>query len=184
MGFLIPRVIRRWIGRGSAPSCFTASFNPTNLRTQYAAQYNFTIQRQFRDDWLLQIGYVGSQGHRLLAAHDLNYSQPQTCLDINAVLGEDTCSPFGEDIAYTIPAGAIPAGFTFHLPYGSVPTVTGPNANPITLVGLRRYSSPFCEPTTGAGCPPDGNTTDGEEFGRVKRIRDPRLIHFALKLVF
>ena len=128
----------------------------SNLRTQYAAQYNFTIQRQFRDDWLLQIGYVGSQGHRLLAAHDLNYSQPQTCMDLNAVLGEDTCSPFGEDIAYNIPAGAIPDGFTFHLPYGAVPAVTGPNANPITLVGLRRYSSPFCEPTTGAGCPPDG----------------------------
>jgi hypothetical protein len=23
-------------------------------------------------------------------------------------------------------------------------------------VGLRKYSSPFCQPTTGAGCPPDG----------------------------
>jgi hypothetical protein len=34
--------------------------------------------------------------------------------------------------------------------------VTGPNPNPITLVGLRRYSSPRCEPTTGIGCPPDG----------------------------
>ena len=45
---------------------------------------------------------------------------------------------------------------TLHLPYGSVPAVTGPNATPITLVGLRKYSSPFCQPTTGAGCPPDG----------------------------
>jgi hypothetical protein len=43
-----------------------------------------------------------------------------------------------------------------HLPYGPVPSVTGPNANPITLVGLRRYSSPSCAPTTGSGCPPDG----------------------------
>jgi hypothetical protein len=72
------------------------------------------------------------------------------------VLGDGTCSPFSEDTAYAIPAGAIPAGFTFHLPYGSVPTVTGPNANPITLVGLRPYSSPLCQPTTGVGCPPDG----------------------------
>jgi len=47
-------------------------------------------------------------------------------------------------------------GVTLHLPYGSVPSVTGPNPNPITLVGLRRYSSPFCQPTTGIGCPPDG----------------------------
>ena len=45
---------------------------------------------------------------------------------------------------------------TLHLPYGSVPSVTGPNPTAITLVGLRPYSSPFCQPTTGAGCPPDG----------------------------
>jgi len=66
-----------------------------------------------------------------------------------------TCGPFGADGDYIIPANAIPAGVTLHLPYGSVPSVTGPNANPITLIGLRRYSSPLCEPTTGIGCPPD-----------------------------
>jgi len=32
--------------------------------------------------------------------------------------------------------------------------VVGPNG--ITLVGLRPYSSPLCEPLTGAGCPQDG----------------------------
>jgi hypothetical protein len=31
---------------------------------------------------------------------------------------------------------------------------------------------------------PDGNTTDGGDFGRVKRARDPRLVQFALKLYF
>jgi hypothetical protein len=31
---------------------------------------------------------------------------------------------------------------------------------------------------------PDGNTTDGTDFGRVKRARDPRLVQFALKLYF
>ena len=31
---------------------------------------------------------------------------------------------------------------------------------------------------------PDGNITDGEDFGRVKRARDPRLIQFGLKLTF
>src|SRR5205085_9031567 len=43
-----------------------------------------------------------------------------------------------------------------HLPYGSPSVVTGPNPNPITLVGLRRYSSPSCDPYTGNGCPSDG----------------------------
>jgi hypothetical protein len=37
-----------------------------------------------------------------------------------------------------------------------VPSVTGPNATDITLVGTRPYSAPFCQPTTGKGCPPDG----------------------------
>ena len=31
---------------------------------------------------------------------------------------------------------------------------------------------------------PDGNTTDGSDFGRVKRTRDPRLMQLALKFYF
>jgi hypothetical protein len=137
-----------------------------HLRSQYSEQYNLTVQREIGKDLVLQIAYVGSQGHRLLITHDLNYSQAQTCQDINATLGSGSCGPFGEDSLFTIPAGAIPAGFTFHLPYGSVPTVTGPNANPITLVGLRQFSSPFCEPTTGAGCPQDGVPVFGSIFAQ------------------
>jgi hypothetical protein len=67
-----------------------------------------------------------------------------------------SCGPFQADSDFHIPPGAIPPGVTLHLPYGSVSSVTGPNANPITLVGLRKYSSPFCEPSTGVGCPLDG----------------------------
>ncbi len=137
------------------PLLLYGQFQP-NIRTQYSEQYNFTIQRELPADILFQIGYVGTQAHRLLASHDLNYGLAQPCLDLNAVLGDGTCGPFGADSSYTIPAGAIPQGFTFHLPYGPQSTVTGPNANPITLVGLRRYSSPNCNPLTGGGCPPDG----------------------------
>jgi hypothetical protein len=128
---------------------------PKTLRTAYAEQYHLTIERELSKDMMLQFGYVGSQGHRLLASLDQNFGNAQTCLDLNNIPGM-SCGPFGEDSAYLIPANTIPAGVTLHLPYGSVPSVTGPNANPITLVGLRRYSSPLCEPTTGAGCPPDG----------------------------
>jgi len=136
---------------------------PQTLRNQYSIHYHATFQRQLTRDTLVQVGYVGSQGHRLLASLDENYGNPQTCLDLNQIPGM-SCGPFGADGAYTIPAGAIPAGVTVHLPYGSVPQVTGPNANPITLVGLRKYSSPFCEPTTGAGCPPDGVPVFGSIF--------------------
>lgn len=128
---------------------------PTDLRSPYAEQYHLTVQRALSAGTLLQLGYVGSQGHRLTATLDQNYGLAQPCLDINRIPGM-SCGPFGADNAYSIPAGAIPAGVTIHLPYGSVASVTGPNAMPITLVGLRHYSSPYCEPTTGVGCPPDG----------------------------
>jgi hypothetical protein len=142
------------------PMTFFGQF-PANLRMQYSDQYNLTIKRQLPGEILFQIGYVGSQGHRLLASYELNPGNPQTCNDlqnISSLTGDTSlaCGPFGEDTAYTVAAGEIPAGVTLHLPYGSVPSVTGPNASPITLVGLRAYSSPLCEPTTGAGCPADG----------------------------
>jgi hypothetical protein len=122
---------------------------------QTAYQYNFTIQHQVTNDMVVQIGYVGSMGRFLNINHDLNYGLAQPCLDLNQIPGQ-SCGPFGADRAYYIPANTIPAGVTLHLPYGSVPSVTGPNNPAITLVGLRPYSSPFCQPTTGAGCPPDG----------------------------
>ena len=136
------------------PIVLFGNFPPT-LRPQYAEQYHLTIQRELTKDTMLQFGYVGSEGHRLIASVDQNYGTAQTCLDLNKIPGQ-SCGSFGEDDSYYIPARAIPAGVTLHLPYGSVPTVTGPNPNPITLVGLRKYSSPACQPTTGIGCPPDG----------------------------
>jgi hypothetical protein len=104
----------------------------------------------------------------LLATKDLNFGNAQTCIDLqnisdyytnvvpNATLASDySCGPFFADSPFFLPAGSIPAGFTVHLPYGSVPTVGSGNPD-INLVGLRRYSSPICEPTTGVGCPSDG----------------------------
>jgi hypothetical protein len=142
------------------PILLYGQFQP-KLRSQYSEQYNFNIQRQLTPTLVVEAAYVGSQGHRLLASYDMNYSNPQTCLDLHQIAtltGQSSidCGPFIEDSSFYIPAGTIPAGVTLHLPYGSVPSITGPNPTPITLVGLRRYSSPFCQPTTGAGCPPDG----------------------------
>jgi hypothetical protein len=128
---------------------------PPAMRTQYSVQYNFGIQRQLRQDLVLQINYVGSQGHRLLAIHDINYANPQTCLDINTVLGAGTCAPFGEDFTYNIPQGAIPAGMNFQLPTGQT-VAGGPNSPALTISGLRRYSSPLCNYTNPATCPSDG----------------------------
>ncbi len=131
------------------------------LRSQYTEQYNFGIQRQLFKDMVFNLGYVGSQGHRLLATHDLSPANAQTCLDlqnISNLTGDATltCGPFFGDSPFSIAANEIPAGVTLHLPYGPQAVVTGPNPNPITLVGLRPFSSPTCDPTTGNGCPADG----------------------------
>ncbi len=132
-----------------------------DIRAQYSVQYNFIISRELPKNMVFQIGYVGTQGHRLLATHDLNFGNAQTCLDLDAIATAIAdpalaCGPFFADSSYFITAGSIPAGMTLTLPYGSVASVTGPNATDITLVGLRPFSSPLCQPTTGAGCPPDG----------------------------
>jgi Carboxypeptidase regulatory-like domain len=141
------------------PNTLFGQFQP-HMRSQYSAQYNLTIQRQLTNDMKLEVGYVGSQGHRLLATHDLNYGNPQTCLDIIDILGPDSCGPYFADSVFTIPAGSVTGPNGLHLPYGpSGPTTIAPNttlANDITLVGLRRYSSPQCDPMTGTGCPADG----------------------------
>jgi hypothetical protein len=145
------------------PMLFFGDFQP-HLRTQYTAQYNLTIQRQLGNNLMAQVGYVGSQGHRLLAGHDINPSTPQTCLDINSVLGAGNCAPTGEDEQFTIPASAVAPAGGFHVPYGpNGPAVIPAGAligsvapNGLDLVGLRPYSSPNCNPYTGIGCPADG----------------------------
>jgi hypothetical protein len=93
----------------------------------------------------------------LLATRDLDPANPQTCLDLiqlSDALGDPSlaCGPFGEDSAYTV--SKIPAGMRLTLPDGRV--INGPYNKPITLVGLRPYSSPLCDPLSGTGCPKDG----------------------------
>src|SRR4051812_10688146 len=147
------------------PLLLYGQFQP-HLRTQYSTQYNLNIQRQLRQDLVLQVGYVGSQGHRLLASHDVNFGNAQTCVDMQNIAdfyaasdpdlsAAYTCGQFYADSSFFLPANTIPDGYSVHLPYGSVASA-GPGNPDITLVGLRPYSSPICEPTTGAGCPGDG----------------------------
>jgi len=189
---------------GAAPNPFNGVLDPTRgspldwsvfrpillfgelqpkIRSQYSEQYNLTIQRELTNSMVMTVSYVGSQGHRLLATHDLNFGNPQTCLDLQSVANyydptiagnpnanpdlnaAFTCGPFYADSYFQLPANSIPAGFTIHMPYGPNATITGPNPQPIGLVGLRPYSSPSCNPINGYdpgsgvfqnGCPADG----------------------------
>jgi hypothetical protein len=157
------------------PMTFFGQF-PADLRLQYSDQYNLTIKRQLPGDILFQIGYVGSQGHRLLASYEINPGNPATCNALAAIAtaspanvltsaggSQTTCGAFGEDSSYFVPNGTIiPAG-GLPLPYnagsGGLTVPAGPLSAPgggITLVGLRKYSSPLCQPLSGTGCPSDG----------------------------
>jgi hypothetical protein len=139
------------------PILLFGEFQP-HMRSQYAAQYNFNIERELAKDLQLTLGYVGSQGHRLLASHDINPGNAQTCLDLNNILGANTCGAFGEDSPYTIPSGTTLSA-DLHLPYGPQKLLAAGTTltHDLTLVGLRPYSSPNCNPLTGAGCPTDGS---------------------------
>ncbi len=148
------------------PMLLYGDFQP-KLRTQYTAQYNLTIQHELAKDIVMQLGYVGSQGHRLLASHDINAANPQTCLDIITLANNDpnsvtsygdpgTCGPFAEDnqFSVTLPTsnGALlPNGF--HMPNGSTTQAAGQT---LQFVGIRPYSTPACNAQTGVGCPLDG----------------------------
>jgi hypothetical protein len=154
---------------------YFGDFQP-HMRSQYSDQYNLTIKREFPGNILLQLGYVGSQGHRLLAIYEVNETNPNTCLELQALSVSTSnpslaCGPFFEDATYSF---TLPAGQSFDLPYYNPggASATGPNVpclpvktpagchitgaaggTPITLSGLRFYSSPFCNPLSGAGCP-------------------------------
>lgn len=173
------------------PILLYGQFAP-HMRSQYAEQYNLSIQREIIRDLVFQVAYVGRQGHRLLATKDLDYGNAQTCLDLQKIsldTGDSslTCGQFFADSSFFIPAGEIPAGDTLHLPYGSVKSVTGPNQTDITLVGLRPFSSPNCEPTTGAGCPADGlpvfsnifqqNTISNSSYNALQLSLEKRFSH-------
>jgi hypothetical protein len=101
------------------PLLLFGEFQP-HLKAQYSEQYNLTLERQLSKDMLLRVSYVGTQAHHLLASHDLNYGNSQTCAEIGQIAANDptgnsvlsgpggepgnSCGPGGADSEYFIPA--------------------------------------------------------------------------------
>jgi hypothetical protein len=99
----------------TAPSCAGGnecdifSFD-RNIKTPYLENYNLNIQQQIAKNVVLQVGYVGSQGHRLFRFFDIN--QPSqatiTACDLGTLPG---CSggsiSFGVPRNFGTPGGAI-----------------------------------------------------------------------------
>ena len=64
---------RRRIGPVFRAHLLYSAISSLRCAPNIPTQYNFTIQRELHNDMKLEVGYVGSQGHRLLATHDINY---------------------------------------------------------------------------------------------------------------
>jgi len=65
-----------------------------NIKTPYMENFNLNIQQQITSKITLQVGYVGSQGHRLFRFFDIN--QPSQTEITNCDLGIDPqCAPAG-----------------------------------------------------------------------------------------
>ena len=80
-----------------------------NIKTPYIENYNLNLQQQFSNNVVLQLGYVGSQGHRLFRFFDIN--QPGqatiTACDLGTLPG---CTPgihsVGVPRIFGFPSGA------------------------------------------------------------------------------
>lgn len=166
-GILDPQVGESGDWARFRPILLFGQFQP-DMRPQYAVQYNFGLEREISSNLVFKVNYVGTQGHRLLATYDLNFGNPQTCLDLETLFetgdpayADLECGPFFADSPYGF---VLQAGDSLTLPDGRV-VAGAAGGTPIALVGLRTFSAPACDPLNGFdsatgefinGCPPDG----------------------------
>jgi Carboxypeptidase regulatory-like domain/TonB-dependent Receptor Plug Domain len=91
---------------GCSPECDIFAVDP-HMKTPYMENYNINIQQQLTSKTTLQIGYVGSQGHRLFRFYDIN--QPNQAAITAADLA-CTPAPCVADFAVPRPFGDGGAG--------------------------------------------------------------------------
>jgi hypothetical protein len=80
-------------GCSGSLECDIFSFD-RNIKTPYMENYNINIQHQFSSKVSLQLGYVGSQGHRLFRFFDLNQPSQQAIWSADC-LGQTPVPPTG-----------------------------------------------------------------------------------------
>jgi hypothetical protein len=67
--FKVPRTLVDQLSLSQTPTLFTTEFN---LKTPYAEQWNFGIEREIMKDTALTVGYVGNRGVQLTRGLDTN----------------------------------------------------------------------------------------------------------------
>jgi hypothetical protein len=91
---------------GCGVECDIFSFD-RNIKTPYMENYNLNFQQQLSSKVSLQIGYVGSQGHRLFRFFDLNQPSQATITASDLACNcPSTGNSFGVPRNYGLPAGA------------------------------------------------------------------------------
>jgi hypothetical protein len=123
----------------SAPAFFNGN------RLPYNETYMLSFQRQLTHVDLLDLSYVGSQGHRLLASMSANPGNPALCLSLSqpneVAPGTPTCGPSGENTIFTPALG--PQVLGTRSPFGGVylfnPPPPNPNPLPIIPFGNDSY---------------------------------------------
>jgi hypothetical protein len=93
---------------GCSVECDIFSFDQ-HIKTPYIENYNLNLQQQFSKNIVLQVGYVGSQGHRLFRFFDIN--QPGQATITACDLGQLGCTAGINDFTvprnYGFPSGAV-----------------------------------------------------------------------------
>ncbi|MGB7584520.1 MAG: TonB-dependent receptor [Terriglobales bacterium] len=88
---------------GCTVECDIFSFDQ-HIKTPYIENYNVNIQQQLARNVALQVGYVGSQGHRLFRFFDIN--QPTQATITASDLGCNCINDVSVPRPYGFPAGA------------------------------------------------------------------------------
>jgi hypothetical protein len=77
----------------------------------YTESYMLSLQRAVRTDTILNVSYVGTQGHQLMVIDEANPSNPALCLEASnpATLapGQTPCGPYSETGTFTLASGQV-----------------------------------------------------------------------------
>ncbi|MGB7495107.1 MAG: TonB-dependent receptor [Candidatus Acidiferrum sp.] len=89
------------------------AYYPGN-KTPYSENYFLSLERQLAKNTVLNISYIGSQGHHELVLVAANPGDPALCVSLSqpsdVASGSPTCGPFGENLLYTRSNGQVVNG--------------------------------------------------------------------------
>jgi hypothetical protein len=107
---------------GSTPSGDIFSVD-RNIKTPYIENYNLNIQQQIANKVVLQVGYVGSQGHRLFHFVDLNQPNQATITSTDTAFAQVNNFSFTDsnNVLHTGPCvtAGVPTGGPGCIPSGN-----------------------------------------------------------------